>query len=148
MGLDSVSDGLKLVYSVLAVVAMAGPALQAGPYQGVAYSGPVENALSIEPFRSEVALTKPAIAADTLYRQAVAGDVLITVLPDSVSTGRVTEFENLRVPTYSWRRGRAFFWQTAAGEAGVHVVQFLARTGGEADTLTLIIDIEPRERAR
>ncbi len=153
MVFDSVTDGVRVLYSVLAIAALALPGIGTNPEPDRVLPGHVEgrlveNARHIVPFRAEASDARTAFVADTLYRQTLAGDVLITVLPDSVSAGRVTDIENLRVPTYSWRRGRAFFWQTAPGDAGVHVVQFLVRTDGSPDTLTLIIDVEPRERRR
>ncbi|MBT8400012.1 MAG: hypothetical protein KJO98_06015, partial [Rhodothermia bacterium] len=57
---------------------------------------------------------------DTLQFDAAAGQVFITVLPDSVSSGSIIEMSNVRVPANSWRTGHAFFWQIGPNDTGVY----------------------------
>lgn len=80
-------------------------------------------------------------STDTLQFNAAAGQVFITVLPDSVSTGSVIEMSNVRVPANSWRTGRAFFWQIGTDDTGTHLIDFLVRTSASIDTLTLAVRV-------
>ena len=92
-------------------------------------------------FDSGTTPSRPSLQPDTLELTTVAGDVLITILPDSAASLPVIEYGNIRVPARSWRSGRAFFWQTAGNDAGVHSVEFLRRTAAAIDTMTLYIHV-------
>ena len=81
---------------------------------------------------------------DTLRYSVPAGQVFITVLPDSTGIGKVQQYQNLRVPARSWRTGRAFFWQTRVEDNGEQYIRFLARNFSLTDTLTLVINVLPQ----
>ncbi len=131
---------------VIALVLLAGP----GASDTVTTGAGGENAISWHPdyaakqhgVRQNTTLNElPAEARDTLQFNSAAGQVFITVLPDSVSSGSVIEMSNVRVPANSWRTGRAFFWQIGPDNAGVYHIDFLVRTRASIDTLTLAVSV-------
>ena len=82
-------------------------------------------------------------AADTMRFETPAGRVFITLLPDSLGGQQIREYTNVRVPAHSWRKGRAFFWQTSGRDVGVNHISFMVGTELGADTLTLAVRVEP-----
>lgn len=80
--------------------------------------------------------------SDSLRFEVQAGRPLIVHLPDSVG-GRLAEsYESVHIPALSWRRGRAFFWQTTSDDGGLYSILFrVVDVSGRADTLTLLVEV-------
>lgn len=85
-----------------------------------------------------------AAGGDTLSFAVAAGLPFITVLPDAVQGRPVEAYRSLRIPARSWRRHRAFFWQTSVYDSGDHVVRFgVTDAGRVVDTLTVVVNVHP-----
>ncbi len=146
MGSGGISRyGLLCVFVVPVILLFRPAAPDDGPQRSFTHNAAARQpdyAAQQDAVRQEVTYTSyQSVPTDTLEFDAEAGQVFITVLPDSVSSGSVIEMSNIRVPTTSWRAGRAFFWQIGPDDSGIYHIDFLVRTSASVDTLTIAVNV-------
>jgi hypothetical protein len=87
----------------------------------------------------------PAPADTTIAASAVAGSVLVRMLPDSLSGEPVSSYRTIVIPARGWLYGRSFFWRVPSDARGAYTFLFAAVREAAADTVRLRMTVAAPE---